>query len=51
MNSNHFQGVGGLRSLLATSDTAGRQHVYRAADVHLRITAVRNARRSRHRYL
>ena len=31
-----LEGVGGLTTLLATSDTAERQLVYRAAGVHLR---------------
>jgi hypothetical protein len=31
-----LEGVGGLTAVLATSSTAQRQHVYRAAGVHLR---------------
>jgi len=31
------EGVGGLTSLLAESDTAERQRVYRSAGVHLRL--------------
>jgi hypothetical protein len=43
-----LEGVGGLTTGLATSDTAERQHVYRAAGVHLRYHRSEEGEKVRH---